>query len=105
MVPVFLICHQSTLAVKSRVGAITKPALSCLDFSGPNVGFPPDSVLGLMASQPGVALTTFAGHFAGSTIVAPEVGDSVIPLNNWLNVGTRKPVLYEPRTSTCSMGT
>ena len=35
---------------------------------------------------------------------APVKGDSVTPLNSWLKVGTRKPLLYAPRNSSDSNG-
>ena len=51
-----------------------------------------------------VASTKSVGHLAGSTMVAPLVGDSVMPKKSCEKVGTRKPVLYEARVNTLSMG-
>ena len=59
---------------------------------------PPLSESGVIAAHPTEEPTTDpAGHVVGSVSVLPGLGDCVTPLKIWLKVGTRKPVLYEPR--------
>src|SRR5688572_10532440 len=83
------------------------PADQPLLSSGPRSGLPPESVSTTLtsASQPATAgLTTPLGQRCGSTRSRPLYVDCVMPKNSWLNCGTRKPVLYEPRTRNCSVG-
>ncbi len=94
------------LALSQGVGANTTPNVPCFVVSGPRFGLPPVRIVGVMDSQPGTAaFTTREGQVTGSARSLAEYGDSVMPKNNWLKVGTRKPVLYEPRTNTLSFGT
>src|SRR5690349_543403 len=84
----------------------TIPTLNCLAVSGPRLIVPPVIVSGVMFAHAGsVVLTTRLGHVNGSTMLAPVAeGEMVGPLKIWLKVGTRKLVLYEPRSSTASNG-
>ena len=66
--------------------------VNCSEVSGSSVRLPPLSESGKIGAQPGPEFTTPVGHVVGSTRVLPGLGDIVVPLKIWLNVGTRKPV-------------
>ncbi len=81
------------------------PTLYCFDVSGPRFRLPPLAESGVIGAQPGCGPVVFpVGQSVGSTSVLPGLGDMVTPLKIWLNDGTRKPVLYDPRNSTQSNG-
>src|ERR1041384_1069854 len=96
MVPVRLISHQSTLRLTCLLGCTTKPAEYILAFSGWRSRLPPKSVVAELA---GICWPVF-----GSMAPVVAKGLTVTGSNICLNVGTRKPVLYEERTRNCSIG-
>src|SRR5690606_8137222 len=86
-------------------GRSTTPALYCFDVSGPRLRLPPVAVSGVIAAQPEIVESTRpAVQVVGSKRELPGLGEIVTPLKSWLKVGTRKPVLYEPRNISQSNG-
>ena len=92
MMSLILMLYQSMLKLNCATGWITNPTLHCFDVSGWRAGLPPEN-----------PFTWAFGSPEYGSLNCSEV-PSATGCHRSISVGARKPVPYEPRSSTSLIG-